>query len=60
MEVWPAVCVRRQVERSVVVVMVVTVLLVDRHVRNLLAPRLNSERRQPRHTLPEHEGNEQQ
>jgi hypothetical protein len=59
MEVWSAVGVRRQVERSVVVMMVVTVLLVDRHVRNLLAPRLNCEGRQPRHALPEHERNQQ-
>lgn len=58
-EVGFAVCVRGQVQRLVIVVVMVSLILVHRHVRNLLAFRLDNEGRHPCQSLPEHENDKQ-
>jgi len=59
-EVGFAVCVRGQVQRLVIVVVMVSLILVHRHVRNLLALRLDNEGGYPGQGLPEHENDKQQ
>jgi hypothetical protein len=58
-EVGFAVCVRGQVQRLVIVVVMVSLILVHRHVRNLLAFRLDNKGRHPCQGLPEHENDKQ-